>query len=286
MQTKKLKNSINYGDAYGLGDHILFCADATDAYAMEYFLENQKINAIITDPPYGINYVASKASFGQKLAQPIDIANDQEQTDQQYARFTEKWLKNVLPFLTKKNAIYIFNSDKMIFALREAMLKTDCKFSQLLVWVKNASIPGRLDYQPAHELIAYGWHGTHEFKKAKDKSVLYCAKPTKSKLHPTMKPLSLLRRLILNSTNIGDTIYDPFGGSGSLLIAAEQTKRKCIMVEIDPQYCKTIIDRFEKTTSNKVIRLTVDIKDFLCDLKKLDRKDKKNERDRTATRKK
>jgi DNA modification methylase len=106
-----------------------------------------------------------------------------------------------------------------------------------------------------HELIAYGWHGTHQFHKSKDKSVLFYPKPNKSSLHPTTKPVPLLRHLILNSSKIGDTVYDCFGGSGSTLIAAEQTRRRCLMIELDPDYCQTIITRFEKLTGHRAKKL-------------------------------
>ncbi len=105
-----------------------------------------------------------------------------------------------------------------------------------------------MDYLPQHELILYGWSGTHDFKRGKDKSVVFAAKPSKSTLHPTMKPIPLLRKLILNSTDIGDWVYDPFGGSGSTLIACEHTKRRCVMVEMDPEYCATITARWGKLT--------------------------------------
>lgn len=138
----------------------------------------------------------------------------------------------------------------MIFALRQACLEAGMKIAQLIVWVKDRAIVGRLDYLPQHELILYGWKGTHDFKRGKDKSVAFYPKPSQSKLHPTMKPVGLLRRLILNSTKVGDTVYDPFGGSGSTLIACEHTKRKCIMVEMDPEYCETIVARWQKLTGN------------------------------------
>jgi len=169
-------------------------------------------------------------------------------TDAQYVEFTKGWLTPPLVQLSKKNSIYIFNCDKMIFALREACMQVGMKVAQLIIWVKDRAIIGRMDYLPQHELILYGWKGTHDFKRGKDKSVVFEPKPSKSKLHPTMKPVGLLRRLILNSTAIGDTVYDPFGGSGSTLIACEHTKRKCVMVEMDPEYCQTIVARFMKLT--------------------------------------
>jgi len=255
MPTKKQLNLIKYGQIFKLGNHLLCHGDATDSELVNKFLKDQKIKSVISDIPYGISYVESKSEFKQKLGCPKIIANDQEQSEEEYKEFNKKWLLAMRPSLEKKNSVYIFNSDRMIFALRQAMVESGYKFSQLLIWIKNASVVGRLDYLPQHELIAYGWHGTHEFRKSKDKSVLFCPKPSKSKLHPTMKPVSLLRRLILNSTSIGDIVYDCFGGSGSLIIAAEQTRRKCLMIELDFDYCQTIIDRFERLTGIKAVKI-------------------------------
>lgn len=241
-ETKSLK-SIKEGDVIKLGDHILICGNSVDVDLTPY----SKINLILTDPPYGIDYVASKEEL-YEVSKRKDIINDQFVDDYEYGEFTKHWLHPALQRLTKKNSIYIFNCDKMIFALREACLDLGMKVAQMIVWVKDKPVIGRLDYLPQHELILYGWKGTHDFKRGKDKSVVFHPKPQKSKLHPTMKPIGLLRRLILNSTDVGDTVYDPFGGSGSTLIACEHTKRKCIMVEMDPEYCQTIIARWLKLT--------------------------------------
>ncbi|MFA6514386.1 MAG: site-specific DNA-methyltransferase [Patescibacteria group bacterium] len=240
MKIQKIKR----GDIIQLGEHRLLFGDSRDQEKIKELIGNSKINLILSDPPYGIDYVASKSGFSQSLGKPKDIANDQLQSEDEYIKFTEDWLKVILPYLDRKNSIYIFNSDKMIFALRQAMKNIGIYFSQLLIWAKSNAVIGRLDYLPMHELIAYGWFGTHSFKKSKDKSILFCPKPSKSKLHPTIKPLSLLRRLILNSTNIGDVVYDGFGGSGSTLMAAEMIGRKCLMVETDEEYCQTIINRY------------------------------------------
>ena len=255
MQIQKPKNLIKKGDIFLLGKHKLLCGSCMDKKSIEKLVSKEKISLILTDPPYAINYVNSKAGFKQKIAKAKTIENDQFQSEEKYIEFTKEWLEIILSKLKKKNTIYIFNCDKMIFALRQAMQDVEIYFSQLLVWVKNQAIVGRKDYLPQHELIAYGWFGTHKFVKSKDKSVIFYPKPNKSKLHPTMKPVGLLRRLILNSSNVGDIVYDCFGGSGSTLIACEQTKRKCLMVELDLEYCQTIIDRFEKLTNIKAKKL-------------------------------
>ncbi len=251
LQKTKPKKLIKAGDLFALGEHRLLCGDGTKAEDVKILLNAGTVKLILTDPPYGVAYVESKSGFKQRLSATKIIANDHFQTDAEYHKFSRAWLEAVKPYLAKRNNAYIFNSDKMVFALRNAMLDSGFYFSQLLIWVKTQAVIGRLDYLPQHELIAYGWHGTHQFERSKDKSVLICQKPAKSKLHPTMKPISLLRNLILNSSKIGDVVYDPFGGSGSTMIASEQTRRKCCMIELDPEYCQTIINRFEKLTGIK-----------------------------------
>jgi len=236
---------IKEGSIYKLGDHILACGDCRDVSLIKELIGDQIINQIITDPPYGVSYVENKKGF-IKIKKDIAIVNDSIVNEECYSVFTRDWLNAAKLFLAVKNSCYIFNSDKMIFALKEGMVDAGFRFAQILIWIKNNQVIGRRDYLSKHELIAYGWHGTHEFYKSKDKSVLFYPRPNASPLHPTTKPLGLIRRLILNSTKIGDVVYDPFAGSGTTLITCEQTKRKCIAIEIEPSYCKTIIDRYER----------------------------------------
>jgi DNA modification methylase len=157
--------------------------------------------------------------------------------------FTRQWLRACKAHLADKNAFYIFNCDRMIFALRGGMQDAGFKLSQLLVWVKTQPIAGRLDHHPQHELIAYGWHGTHERIRCSDRTVLVHPKPHKSDLHPTCKPVALLRRLVLNGTRTGDIVYDPFLGSGTTLIAAEQLGRVCYGMEISEAYTAVVLER-------------------------------------------
>lgn len=253
---RKSNESVNNGDIFALGEHRLLCGSSLDAKAVATLISNDKIDAIVTDPPYAIGYVESKTGFKQKLGKEKIILNDHEQTENEYRTFTKDWLMAARPFLANHNSVYVFNSDKMIFALRDAMCEAGFTFTQLLIWIKTHAVIGRMDYLPQHELVAYGWYGRHKFHKAKDKSILVYPKPSASKLHPTMKPVGLLRRLILNSTKVGDIVYDGFGGSGSTLIACADTKRRCYMTEADADYCQTIIRRFEQHTGIKAIKLT------------------------------
>ncbi len=250
-QESKQKRLIKPGSIFRLGNHIIACGDSRDKDFVAKVISTSKVDMVCCDIPYGISVVQSKAGFQQSLSKPKDIANDQFQSDEEYKKFNYDWLMAIRPHLSPKNAVYIFNADKMVFALREGLISAGYKFSQLLIWVKSHAVIGRLDYLPQHEIIVYGWFGTHKFYKETDRSVLFCPKPSKSKLHPTMKPISLLRRLILNSTKINDVIYDGFLGSGSLAIAAEQTQRHSIGIDIDPEYCETAITRLERLTNKR-----------------------------------
>lgn len=248
LPTKKPASSIKEGDIYRLGDHLLLCGDARNPKLIHGFLNKDKINLILTDPPYGVAYVEGKKDFTQMKGDHRKIANDHIQSEYEYRNFTREWMEACKSNMATKNTFYIFNCDKMLFSLREGIRDCGYHFTQILIWAKSNAVIGRMDYLPQHELIAYGWLGKHAFLKSKDKSILVYPKPSKSRLHPTMKPIGLLRRLILNSSGIDDVIYDPFGGSGSTLIACQQTRRKCRMVEIDPLYCEVILRRFEDLT--------------------------------------
>lgn len=253
-QTKKPVNSIKHGDIFQLGGHRIGCGDCRSKELMARLLDGMKIKSAISDPPYGVAMAESKRGF-QKISKDKNIANDGIQSDAEYIAFTKDWIDAILPHLERKNSFYIFNADKMIFALREGMIASGLKFGQLLVWVKTHAVVGRLDYAPQHELIAYGWNGVHEFVKSKDRSVIPYPKPNRSPLHPTMKPVGLIRHLILNSTRIGDVVYDGFLGSGTTLLACEQTKRVCVGVELDPEYVSVVIKRFEELTGIKSKKL-------------------------------
>lgn len=136
-------------------------------------------------------------------------------------------------------------------ALRAGMQNIGFYYSQMLIWIKNQPVMSRKDYLSQYELLAYGWFGKHKTERSKGKNVLYYPRPQKSKLHPTMKPVGLLRRIIPDNTSIGDFVYDPFLGSGSTAIACEHLGRRCIGIELDEKYVEVILDRLEKLTGKK-----------------------------------
>lgn len=246
---------IEAGDIVALGEHLLLVGDATKSEQVNALLEGRTVSLLACDPPYGISLVASRNEFTKTKSKHKEILNDHIQSDAEFREFTSSWLLPLVPHLAKKNTAYIFGSDKMLFALRDGMVDAGFKFGQLLIWAKTAAIPGHLDFCPQHELICFGWHGVHKFYKPHDKTLIFCAKPAKSPFHASTKPISLMRRLILNSSAIGETVYDPFLGSGTTLLACEQSGRRCVGIEIDMDHCKTIVMRWEKMTGKSAVKV-------------------------------
>jgi len=247
---------INKGDIFKIGEHVVGYGDSTDREFVSKVIGTSKIRAIICDPPYGVAYVENKKGFA-KLGTDDDkiITNDHLQSEDEYEEFTKKYLGSVIPYLENNNAVYIFNSDLMFSSLRSGMKQAGFYYSQMLIWIKNQPVMSRKDYLSQYELIAYGWFGKHKTERSKSKNVIYYPKPNKSKLHPTQKPIGLLRRIIPDNTKIGDTVYDPFLGSGSTAIACEHLGRKCIGIELDEEYIKIIIKRLELLTGEKAIKI-------------------------------
>jgi DNA modification methylase len=242
------------GQIMQLGQHRLACGDSSDTELVKRLVGEDTVGLVVVDPPYSVAVVESKQWLNPHSQHKV-ITNDGLVSDEAYQAFTEAWLGAIKPYLAPKNSLYIFNSDKMMLPTIQALRTSGGKFAQLLIWAKTQAVVGRLDYLPQHELIIYGWYGTHKFAKSKDKSILVYPKPSKSKHHPTMKPVGLLRRLILNSSRVGSVVYDGFVGSGSTLLACEQTNRRCLAVELDPAYCQTVISRWETLTGQKAVVL-------------------------------
>ena len=237
------------GDIWQLGRHRLMCGDATVAADVERLMDGKKADSLITDPPYGVDYSGkneflNKFDKGNRIQKPI--TNDAI-TD--YLQFFGAFLS--LALLSEYNTVYIFMFGKELHSLRLAL--DDCGYSwgDYLVWVKNNHVLGRKDYNAKHEFIVYGWKGKHKFYGGFSTTVLEFDRPSRSDLHPTMKPIPLLAKLINDGSPAKGKVYDPFGGSGSTLIACEQLNRICYMMELDEKYCDVIIKRWEELTGQK-----------------------------------
>ena len=242
---------MKQGETIQLGEHLLVCGDCRNQADVDKLLAGKKIKSVITDPPYGVNYVKNKDWLGLRGSEAnhfkkFENIKGDELTGDKYIEFTEGWIKPILNYIESYNSFYVFGCDLVFSELKKGAMNAGIYYSQMIIWIKNSIVLGRKDYNPQHELILYGWYKRHKFYKSTARSIIFCPKPSRSKKHPTMKPVRLLRELVLNSTKIGDYVYDGFGGSGSTLIACEQTKRKCLMMEIDEHYCDVIVQRYSK----------------------------------------
>lgn len=237
------------GETYRLGNHYLHCGDATSDKALASLMRGGVVDMILTDPPYNVNYEGGTSAA-------LKIEND----NMEYAAFAEflnDSFSSIATALKPGGAWYIFHSDSESESFRRAARKNLGKVRQCLIWNKNGFVIGRQDYHWKHEPCLYGWKdgAAHYFTDDRTQSTVYEDKPLRNTEHPTMKPLKLLARFIRNSTKPGETVLDPFGGSGSTLIACEQLGRKCYTMELDPRYCDVIIERWETLTGQKAARL-------------------------------
>lgn len=268
------------GDIYLLGEHRLMCGDSTNSEDVAKLMNGELADLMITDPPYNINY---EGSDGQK------IKNDNMSSDEFYD-FLYYFYSNAFNNMRAGAAYYIFHADSETIAFRKALEDAGFKFSQCLIWVKNGFNLSRQDYNWRHEPCLYGWKlGKEHFfikdytqdtiletqevlkKKSKEELLKYILelegiikyhstiieenKPLKNDIHPTMKPLKLLARLMANNSKKGWKVLDLFGGSGSTLMTAEQLERKAFLMEYDPKYADVIVRRFASINQNiKLVR--------------------------------
>ena len=248
--------TINKGDIFKVGDHVIACGDCLDSNFVRKVIGINKIRAVITDPPYGVAYVENKKDFVNLAVKNNKvIAGDHLQSDEEYRKFTKDWLSCVTPHLEKYNTCYIFNCDLMYPALRLGMKDAGYFYSQMLVWLKNQPVMGRKDYLSMFELIAYGWHGKHKAEYSVGKNVIFHPRPVKSSLHPTQKPVGLLRKIIPHATKLHEYVYDPFLGSGTTAVACEHLRRRCVGIELDPEYVRKAITRLETLTKVRAVKV-------------------------------
>lgn len=209
---------------------------------------------VFTDPPYGVSYTEkneflNRIDASQRLTNPIE--NDSHTADEM-AEFWTKAFCNLAACTKDKMVYYITAPQGGDLLLLQAIAHSPFALKHMLIWNKNNHVLGRCDYNYKHEPIIYGWKkkGTHQFYAGgKFKTTVWdIDKPLKNDLHPTMKPIELVANCILDGTKEGDVVLDIFGGSGTTIVAAEQTGRRCYTMELDPHYCDVIIARWEKLT--------------------------------------
>ncbi|WP_037359707.1 site-specific DNA-methyltransferase [Selenomonas sp. oral taxon 892] len=228
---------VKTGDLWLLGKHRLLCADSTKPEDVKLLMDSKKANVCITDPPYSCNYTGGTG---------MKIMNDNLKGEEFY-QFLLSAFKNAYENLADGAAIYIFHSDAEKVNFYNAVVAAGFHYSTTCIWVKQSLVLGRFDYQMRHEPVIYAFKDTvkHKFYgDRKQTTVWEFDRPSKSKLHPTTKPLPLIAYPMKNSSLVNSIVLDLFGGSGSTLMAAEQMDRTAYLMELDPVYASAIVRRF------------------------------------------
>ena len=263
---------VKRGQIWQLGEHRMMCGDSTKREDVEKLMDGAEADLCVTDPPYNTNYEGSAGK----------IINDSWKEDEEFVKFLKSVFDNMKEFLKVGGAFYIWYAILQSKNFLEAAARSDLEIRQYLIWAKSSFALGRSDYQWRHEPCLYGWKegaahyfvsdrtqdtildDTPNFEKMKKEelveyiqkiyeytTIIYEDKPTKSELHPTMKPISLFARLIKNSSKRAEKVMDLFGGSGTTIIACEQLGRQAFVMEYDERYASNIIRRWEEFTGKK-----------------------------------
>ncbi|MDD3034752.1 site-specific DNA-methyltransferase [Dehalobacter restrictus] len=224
------------GDVWMLGQHRLVCGDSTKADTFNVLMDGKLANLVVTDPPYNVNYEGSAGK----------IKND-NMGNEAFYEFLLEAFKNTEAAMAKDASIYVFHADTEGLNFRKAFAESGFYLSGTCIWKKQSLVLGRSPYQWQHEPVLFGWKksGKHNwYADRKQTTIWEFEKPKKNADHPTMKPVALVAYPILNSSLSNCIVLDPFGGSGSTLIACEQTDRICYTIELDEKYCDVIVKRY------------------------------------------
>ena len=224
------------GDVWTLGRHRLVCGDSTKSETFETLMQGRKANLVVTDPPYNVNYEGTAGK----------IKND-NLADEKFYQFLFDAFSNIEKVMADDASIYVFHADTEGLNFRKAFSDAGFYLSGCCIWKKPSLVLGRSPYQWQHEPCLYGWkkNGKHQWYSDRKQTTIWEFEKTKKNTdHPTMKPISLLAYPIQNSSMSNTLVLDPFGGSGSTLIACEQTDRSCATIELDEKYCDVIVKRY------------------------------------------
>ncbi len=242
------KWGVKTGDLWLIGEHRLLCGDSTKTEDVERVMAGEKADMVFTDPPYGVSYAdknkyLNTISPGNRIQ--TEIENDHLSVEDLAVSVIYPAFCRVKEILADRSSYYITAPQGGDLLMMMMMQKAGLILRHMIIWVKNNHVLGRTDYNYKHEPILFGWTKVHDFygKGEYKFSTWEIDKPLKSDLHPTMKPVGLVVNAILNSCSDGGIVADLFGGSGTSMVASENTKRKCRMVELTPSYCAVILER-------------------------------------------
>ena len=232
---------IMRGEVWQIGRHYLMCGDSTNQEDVAKLLNGQKVDLLITDPPYGVSYEG---------ADHMTIEND-DLEGEAFVEFLAKAFLAANENMKPGAVFYIWHADSKAYEFRQAVRNTGWTVRECLIWVKNALVMGRQDYQWRHEPCLYGWKDGASHLWCNDRSqttVLEYDKPAHNDIHPTMKPVPMFEYQIRNSSNAAAAVLDLFSGSGTTGVACERSGRTAYLMEYDPRYAEAAITRLEKLT--------------------------------------
>ena len=234
---------VEKGDVWVIGRHRLVCGDATNPDDVEKLMDGKKANLIVTDPPYGVSF---------KSASGLTIQNDSMKAEEFY-NFLYKSFANMVAHMESGGSAYVFHADTEGLTFRKAFIDAGFHLAGVCIWSKNSLVLGRSDYHWQHEPVLYGFlkNGKHRwYSDRKQTTIWNFNKPKRNENHPTSKPLDLLAYPIRNSSQENAIVIDTFGGSGSTLMACEQTNRICYTMELDEKYASVILRRYVEDVGN------------------------------------
>ena len=234
---------VERGDVWYVGKHRLVCGDATSPEDVALLMDGHRANLIVTDPPYGVSF---------RSASGLTIQNDSIKNEEFY-QFLYKAFANMVAHMENGGSAYVFHADTEGLNFRKAFIDAGFHLAGVCIWAKNSLVLGRSDYQWQHEPVLYGFlkNGKHNwYSDRKQTTIWNFDKPKRNANHPTSKPLDLLSYPIKNSSQENAIVLDTFGGSGSTLMACEQTNRICFMMELDEKYASVILRRYVENTNN------------------------------------
>ena len=249
-EPEELKTNIVLGDLIEIGEHRLICGDSTKVETFEKLMQGELADMVVTDPPYNVAYEG-------KTKDALTIKNDSMGNDDFY-KFLFDFYSSLGTVVKKGGAIYVWHASCEVINFSQALLDAGWLLKQQLIWVKNAMVLGRQDYQWKHEPCLYGWldGASHKwYSDRKQTTVIEWDKPQRNGEHPTMKPVGLFGYQIQNSSKVNDIVIDAFGGSGTTMVACQELKRKARLIEFDPKYCQVIIDRMMKLDSELIVKI-------------------------------
>ena len=248
----EIHTDIVLGDLIEIGQHRLLCGDSTDSDSVARLMNGEKADMVFTDPPYNVDYGNSNNPRHKSRTILNDTMSDSDWDD-----FVRGYMNNLLLF-TNGN-IYISMSDKELGHMQLMFENCGGRWASFIIWVKDRLVLSGKDYHSRHETILYGWNDkvTNRLRveDRKQDDVWEIKRPTTSELHPTMKPIELIERMLINSSKKGMLIFDLFLGSGSTMVASHQLNRKCYGMELDPKYCQVIVDRMQKLDPTLEIKI-------------------------------